>query len=93
MTRLRHIPSGSAQQSFRRQIRLTPQLDNAFGQLIGMDLSLRGMLEKLALHTERTDRDDHEVMALIVKDANDFRECKPARTIGDYLSAPRPTAE
>ena len=44
-----------AQQPFRGQIRLAPQLDNAFGQLIGMDLFLSGMLEKLALHAEGTD--------------------------------------
>ena len=60
------------QHPFRGQIRLTSKLDNAFGQLIGMDLFLCGMLEKLALHAEGTDPGGHEVMALIAKDAHDF---------------------
>src|ERR1041384_4514102 len=62
----------ATQQSVGRQIRLTSELDNAFGQLIGMGLLLIGMLEELALHAEGTDPCGRKIMAPIAENAHDF---------------------
>ena len=62
-----------AQHPFRGEIRLSPKLNDAFGQLIGMGLFLNGMLEKLGLHAKRIDPAGHEVMAFVAQDTDDFR--------------------